>query len=295
MLPEMIESILEIEEVEAVPAELGRARVAGRRNHHPDGRIAEVRAAPSHSVPERQRCGSRADEAAGIAPGEFADLVTRISERVPDCGIGVDVICGFPGESDEDFLRTFEYVERLPITYVHAFTYSPRPGFRSSEFHRTGAGGSRQTPHARTEATCGRQAPALRTSATSEGSSMSSSSRRVAVAPQESADGPTTTSGSIWEKGRVDARLEPIAITGLTESGLSGVHASASWTRRKERRPTGIVPTELSTHEKKTHRASACSYGTGRCPVGFSADILVGARHDLHMQVHPRPHVRSPI
>ena len=35
--------------------------------------------------------------------------------------------------------------------------------------------------------------------------------------------------------------------------------------------------------------------GTDRCPVGFSADVLVGARHDLHMQVHPRPHVRPSI
>ena len=66
--------------------------------------------------------------------GQFADLVARIAERVPDCGIGADVICGFPGETDEDFLRTFEHVERLPITYLHAFTYSSRPGSEAENF-----------------------------------------------------------------------------------------------------------------------------------------------------------------
>ena len=66
--------------------------------------------------------------------GEFADLVTQVADRVPDCGIGTDVICGFPGETDEDFLRTFEHVEKLPITYVHAFTYSPRPGSEAERY-----------------------------------------------------------------------------------------------------------------------------------------------------------------
>ena len=66
--------------------------------------------------------------------GEFADLVTRIAERIPDCGIGADVICGFPGETDDDFGRTFEHVERLPLTYLHAFTYSSRPGSEAEHF-----------------------------------------------------------------------------------------------------------------------------------------------------------------
>ena len=58
----------------------------------------------------------------------FRDLVTAVSDRVPDCGIGTDVICGFPGESDEDFRLTFDWLLRLPVTYVHPFTYSVRPG-----------------------------------------------------------------------------------------------------------------------------------------------------------------------
>ena len=64
----------------------------------------------------------------------FRRLVERISERVPDCGIGTDVICGFPGESDAAFQDTFDALVDLPITYVHPFTYSPRPGSESAGF-----------------------------------------------------------------------------------------------------------------------------------------------------------------
>ena len=58
----------------------------------------------------------------------FSKLIRKISEAIPDCGIGTDVICGFPGETDEQFQQTFDCLVELPITYVHAFTYSVRPG-----------------------------------------------------------------------------------------------------------------------------------------------------------------------
>ncbi len=64
----------------------------------------------------------------GYSAGSFVDLVNRISSKVPDCGIGTDVIAGFPGESDEQFDKTFDCLTDLPITYLHPFTYSPRPG-----------------------------------------------------------------------------------------------------------------------------------------------------------------------
>ena len=63
---------------------------------------------------------------------EFRRLVERIAERVPDCGIGTDVICGFPGETDAAFEDTFDALAELPVTYVHPFTYSPRPGSESA-------------------------------------------------------------------------------------------------------------------------------------------------------------------
>ena len=62
----------------------------------------------------------------------FRRLVERIAERVPDCGIGTDVICGFPGESDAAFQDTFDALTELPITYIHPFTYSARPGSESA-------------------------------------------------------------------------------------------------------------------------------------------------------------------
>ena len=59
---------------------------------------------------------------------EYITLLQRINDRVPECGIGADVICGFPTESDADFQRTFDALVELPITYLHPFSYSVRPG-----------------------------------------------------------------------------------------------------------------------------------------------------------------------
>ena len=61
-------------------------------------------------------------------PGEFRDLVREISRRFPGAGLGLDVLVGFPGESDADFEATRSLVEGLPVTYLHVFPYSPRPG-----------------------------------------------------------------------------------------------------------------------------------------------------------------------
>lgn len=56
----------------------------------------------------------------------YADRVARIKELMPDCCIGVDVIVGFPGETNELFLETYEFLNQLPISYLHVFTYSER-------------------------------------------------------------------------------------------------------------------------------------------------------------------------
>jgi threonylcarbamoyladenosine tRNA methylthiotransferase MtaB len=61
-------------------------------------------------------------------PGEFRDLVREITRRFPGAGLGLDVLVGFPGESDADFEATRSLVEALPVTYLHVFPYSPRPG-----------------------------------------------------------------------------------------------------------------------------------------------------------------------
>ncbi len=58
----------------------------------------------------------------------FAGRVTRIKELMPHAAIGADVIVGFPGESDDDFADTYSFLSSLPLTYLHVFSYSPRPG-----------------------------------------------------------------------------------------------------------------------------------------------------------------------
>ncbi len=58
----------------------------------------------------------------------FRNRVMRITERIPGAGIGADVITGFPGETDDDFEDTFQFLEELPLSYLHVFAFSPRPG-----------------------------------------------------------------------------------------------------------------------------------------------------------------------
>ena len=61
-------------------------------------------------------------------PEEFRDLVREISRRFPGAGLGLDVLVGFPGETAADFEATRSLVAELPVTYLHVFPYSPRPG-----------------------------------------------------------------------------------------------------------------------------------------------------------------------
>jgi threonylcarbamoyladenosine tRNA methylthiotransferase MtaB len=56
----------------------------------------------------------------------YLDRVNSIKEKMPHCCIGVDVIVGFPGETEEDFLETYQFLNELDISYLHVFTYSER-------------------------------------------------------------------------------------------------------------------------------------------------------------------------
>lgn len=57
----------------------------------------------------------------------YAERVAHIKEKMPHACIGVDVIVGFPGETDEDFMETYRFLNELPVSYLHVFTYSERP------------------------------------------------------------------------------------------------------------------------------------------------------------------------
>src|ERR1700744_5972018 len=63
----------------------------------------------------------------------YADRVAKIKELMPDCCIGVDVIVGFPGETREDFIDTYNFLNELNVSYLHVFTYSERQNTLAAE------------------------------------------------------------------------------------------------------------------------------------------------------------------
>ena len=63
----------------------------------------------------------------------YVDRVNNIREVMPDACIGVDVIVGFPGETDEHFLKTYHFLNDLDISYLHVFTYSERDNTEAAE------------------------------------------------------------------------------------------------------------------------------------------------------------------
>ena len=63
----------------------------------------------------------------------YAERVDRIRKSMPHACIGVDVIVGFPGESEEHFIETYEFLHGLDISYLHVFTYSERPNTPAAE------------------------------------------------------------------------------------------------------------------------------------------------------------------
>jgi threonylcarbamoyladenosine tRNA methylthiotransferase MtaB len=66
-------------------------------------------------------------------PRHYADRVWKARALMPDAAIGADVMVGFPGETDSDFEDSRRFIESLPFTYLHVFTYSERPGTPAAE------------------------------------------------------------------------------------------------------------------------------------------------------------------
>ncbi len=60
-------------------------------------------------------------------------LVARVQRHWPSFGLGVDVVAGYPGEEDHHFAQTLALIEELPVSYLHAFAYSERPGTAAAE------------------------------------------------------------------------------------------------------------------------------------------------------------------
>jgi len=75
----------------------------------------------------------------------YADRVNLIKALLPRASIGVDVIVGFPGETEADFQETYSFLESLPITYLHVFTYSERDNTLAATMKDTVSLSIRQT------------------------------------------------------------------------------------------------------------------------------------------------------
>ncbi len=63
----------------------------------------------------------------------YSDLIYKAAEKIDDLGIGVDVIVGSPGETEDDFMETYNFIKELPVSYLHVFTYSERPNTKAIE------------------------------------------------------------------------------------------------------------------------------------------------------------------
>ena len=61
----------------------------------------------------------------------YRDLLLKIADRIPDPGIGIDVIVGTPGETDKEFNETHDFLSSLPFSYLHVFTFSERPNTKA--------------------------------------------------------------------------------------------------------------------------------------------------------------------
>jgi len=66
------------------------------------------------------------------SPQFFGDLINKIHRLMPDAAIGVDALIGFPGESEAAFENTYKLIEKLPISYLHVFPFSARPGTKAA-------------------------------------------------------------------------------------------------------------------------------------------------------------------
>ncbi len=76
-------------------------------------------------------------------------LVGRISERIDRFGLGVDIVVGYPGESEAAFAGTLSFLEQMPVTYIHPFVYSERPGTEGANSGEVVPNGERKQRSAR--------------------------------------------------------------------------------------------------------------------------------------------------
>lgn len=126
-LPELIDRLSGLEDLDRIrlgsiePGELTRGLSEAVVTN---GKLANHLHVPLQSGSDRVLESMRR----GYTRDEYARAVRAVTERDRSCGLGADVMVGFPGESDEDFADTVSLLAELPFTYLHVFSFSPRRG-----------------------------------------------------------------------------------------------------------------------------------------------------------------------
>jgi threonylcarbamoyladenosine tRNA methylthiotransferase MtaB len=69
-----------------------------------------------------------------IGTEAYMRILDTMHDKLPMAALGADILVGFPGESDEDFERTHDFLASSPLTYLHIFAYSPRPGTPAADW-----------------------------------------------------------------------------------------------------------------------------------------------------------------
>lgn len=129
-LDKLLADILEIQS-------LAQIRLSSLEPMELSRHVIELAAASDRLAPHFHVClqsGSDRILKAMLRPyktAKFASIVEEIRKRLPDAGIGTDLIVGFPGETEQDHRDTVNFVRRMPFTYLHVFPYSDRPGTRA--------------------------------------------------------------------------------------------------------------------------------------------------------------------
>lgn len=127
-----------LDKVEEVDG-LGRVRLSSLDPRSLDDALLARLAAGAHIAPHfhlsLQSGSERTLRAMGrtSGPRAYDALLAELRRRLPDAGLGADVIVGFPGETDGDFETTRAFIERSPLSYVHVFPFSPRRGTHAAD------------------------------------------------------------------------------------------------------------------------------------------------------------------
>jgi threonylcarbamoyladenosine tRNA methylthiotransferase MtaB len=150
----------------------------------------------------------------------YADLVAKMRRRVPDAAIGADVMVGFPTETDEDHANTMQLLDATPMTYLHVFPYSQRPGTTAANLKPEVHGRIAQQRGKELRDISARKNVEFRSSFVGKELSVIT----LAQEPNEHAQALSTNYLKVEiSKGSVEAnQVLNAAITGLTAEGLRG-------------------------------------------------------------------------